>query len=228
MIVVHWKGSITVHLLITCQSFFLQLGEFRFQCIQESPTSVHCCMFPQFPQAPFETTVSFGDDYIEPLLFSLALLSAEHRRLFSPRALRLGNEAYDFILDKVKCRARTNNIFRQPHPRVLGRHLRQQGKWLNSCDAKEGSTVPWSFTIATTIAGWIITSSPCSPHLSWHFRKDLWVTSTWSPTSLATVMILTKTHGWKMEEKYQQPVFQMCKDTSWWDGSPWRQVHETC
>ena len=123
MIVVHWKGSITVHLLITCQSFFLQLGEFRFQCIQESPTSVHCCMFPQFPQAPFETTVSFGDDYIKPLLFSL---SAEHRRLFSPRALRLGNEAYDFILDKVKCRARTNNIFRQPHPRVLGRHLRQQ------------------------------------------------------------------------------------------------------
>ena len=111
MIVVHWKGSITVHLLITSQSFFLQLGEFRFQCIQESPTSIHCCMFPQFPQAPFETTVSFGDDYIKPLLFCLAPLSAEHRRLFSPRALRLGKEAYDFILDKVKCRARTDNIF---------------------------------------------------------------------------------------------------------------------
>ena len=71
MILVHWKGTITVlQLLITFQSSIFQCGEYRFQRLQESPTSAYRCMFPQFPQGPFGTTVSFGDHYIKPLLFS--------------------------------------------------------------------------------------------------------------------------------------------------------------
>ena len=228
MIVVHWKGSITVHLLITCQSFFLQLGEFRFQCIQESPTSVHCCMFPQFPQAPFETTVSFGDDYIKPLLFSLAPLCLQSIGDFSvPVPCDWGRK------HTTSFWTRWNVEHAQITYSASLIHVFLEDTWDNKGNGwipamqRKGQQFLGRLQLPPP-KGWIITSSPCSPHLSWHFRKDLWVTSTWSPTSLATVMILTKTHGWKMEEKYQQPVFQMCKDTSWWDGSPWRQVHETC